>query len=84
MKGITPIALWTACAIQENEYCMNPFKVPNSQFSLFPTSVFWSRNFFLIVRFSDHCLLVPFFKNDCAKVAGIDDFYTVVFHMPKI
>ena len=49
-------------------------KVPNCQFSFFPTSVFWSRNFFLIVRFPDHCLLVPFFKNDCAKVAGIDDF----------
>ena len=27
----------------------------------FPTSFFWSENFFLIAPFPDHCLLVPIY-----------------------
>ena len=29
---------------------------------VFPTSGFWSRNFFLVVHFPDHCLSVPLYE----------------------
>ena len=34
---------------------------------VFPTSVFWSRNFFLISPFPEHCLLVPCYDGPYIK-----------------
>ena len=47
------------------------FKVPEFQFSFFPTSGFWGGTCFLIAPFPDRCLLLPF-------------LYTLSFPLPIV
>ena len=54
---------------------------------VFPSSVFWSGNFFLIAPFSDHCLLVPFLSassRPCYSIHSMTRVHACLCPSPRL